>query len=230
MISAQELARQIDLSMAAFNKGTSDVERESAARVGLTALAGLVSLAADLLAHHRAVLGLEACDGGFDIDTWTSADIERDPIMMRTVRQVAAQMLSLFPGILPPVVDRHLPHDLLNLNHGDARPLLTPVARQKGGASHAQRERKLMLSAMFWTRVGSDAVTRAKMIERFVEISGLSVRTVEDIAGSVSDERNALFRRLGETRRVGLPDPLTDMPPTPTDADIKRASDLTPFD
>lgn len=230
MISAQVLARQIDLSVAAFNKGTNDVERESAARDGLTALAGLVSLAADLLAHHRAVLGLEACEGGFDIDTWTSADIERDPIMMGAIRQVAAQMISLVPGILPPVVDRHLPHDLLNLNYGDVRPLLAPVARRKGGASHVLRERKLMLSAMFWTRVGCDTVTRAEMVEHFVELTGLSVRTIEDIAGRESDERNALYKRLGESRRAGLPDPLSNMPPTPTDADIKCASDLTPFD
>jgi hypothetical protein len=212
------LGQQLDRILDEYRRSPSD----EASRRGIAVLERFVRHAAPLLAHHRKRLAEEADAGGSDIDTWTGRDIEGDPEMLRVMRQVTAQMLQVLPGIMPPAADEQLPLNLLTLNDGQARALVTPVPKGRGGASQVMQDRRAVLRAMFWMRVGFDGVTRAEMVKHFVDLTELTQRTIESIAGRADDDESQLFKSIGEARRAGLPDgfPL----PTPTDDHIRQSA------
>lgn len=212
------LGRQLDVILADFQKNPS----EDATIKGMMVLAELIRYAGPLLAHRRKCLADEALKGGCDIDEWTGRDLEADPEMMHAARQVAAQMLHLFPGIMPPAVD--LPSNLLTLNNGQARPFLTPSKRKKGGASQAELDRIAALRAMFWMRVGFDGVQKSEMVRKFTDLTGLSARTIERIAGKTSAVSEP-YKSVGESRRAGEPDPVYCPVSIPTDDHIRQVAE-----
>lgn len=222
VLSGRVLGARLDALLARFQKTEDLEERNQLSQVTVDLLRLLIQHAAPTLAHYRAVVAAQECEGGGDIDAWTGRDIEKDPEMMRAARVVSAQVLQQLPGLLPPVADEILPSNLLTLNHETARPFLAPDKRGKGGASSKGRDRKELLGTLFWMRLGYEGCLKADLVRRFVDLTGFSdERAIERIVGAVPQEKRDLMLHIGRSRAANAPDPVPCPLPNPTDAFIK---------